>query len=153
MTPEELKRFSKIRKRKTLAVVIISIVVVLCIVYWMLPKSFDIDNSKIFDAAAVETQARSVIDLIHAEDYAALQEISIEAMQPAMTEALLSSAQEQIADDWGELENYGKIYMAEVRQRGQVYAVAEVSASYEYVNVTYLISFNPQMELAGLYMR
>ena len=43
--------------------------------------------------------------------------------------------------------------MAEVKQKGQLFAVTEMSVSYENTAVTYRISFDKDMRLAGLYLR
>ena len=58
-----------------------------------------------------------------------------------------------IGGDWGEPISMGNMYMAEIRERNRVYATAQVTVSYENVNVTYTISFNRQMELYGFYVR
>ena len=43
--------------------------------------------------------------------------------------------------------------MSEIRQRGQRYAVVQVAVMYENVEVTYTITFDENMKLAGLYMK
>ena len=43
--------------------------------------------------------------------------------------------------------------MSEIRQNGQRYVVVQVAVTYENVNVTYTITFDENMKLAGLYMK
>ena len=44
-------------------------------------------------------------------------------------------------------------YATEVIQNGEHYAIAQVTVSYENVNVVYTLTYDADMKLAGLYMR
>ncbi|MCF2641866.1 MAG: DUF3887 domain-containing protein [Lachnospiraceae bacterium] len=66
---------------------------------------------------------------------------------------MIEDARRQVGSDWGEIQSFGDFYMSEIRQRGQRYAVVQVAVMYENVEVTYTITFDENMKLAGLYMK
>lgn len=85
-----------------------------------------------------------------------LSDISAAEEQGEQTEEILrrmGNAKTQISDDWGNFQSWGSIYLSEVTQQGQTFAVGQATAVYEHVTVTYTISFDEDMKLAGLYMK
>ena len=86
-------------------------------------------------------------------DYAALQENATEQMKPIFDENYLPNAKNQLSSDWGQLKSFGSIYLTEVSQLGKHFAVGEITVVYENITVTYRLSFDKDMKLAGMYMR
>ena len=43
--------------------------------------------------------------------------------------------------------------MAEINQRGQKFAIAQLNVSYENISVTYTLTFDDKMKLAGFYIK
>ena len=58
-----------------------------------------------------------------------------------------------LEEDWGERGQFGTAYIAELSQGNEHYAVGEIMVAYEKVNVTYRLTFDQDMRLAGLYVR
>ena len=91
--------------------------------------------------------------LVENNDFEALETESIGEMKKALNPEVIEDARRQVGSDWGEIQSFGDFYMSEIRQRGQRYAVVQVAVMYENVEVTYTITFDENMKLAGLYMK
>lgn len=150
---EEHKRYVKSRRIKIVSGVAAALVVVAAAVYWFLPKGAEIGTSGKFEQAVVEERIKAVVQELNEKDYEALQENAIELMKPYLTEETMEAAKKQTAADWGEFKSFGTVYMAEISQMGKQSVVGEVTATYENASVTFRISFDEDMKLAGLYMR
>ena len=144
-------------KKRRAIVVILIIAVVLAVlavlVYWAFPKTRDIGDSGKFTAYVVEQYSTAVVEAFSKGDYDTLESYYSREMQGAVTRQMLEELKPVIADDWGEYRGVGTAYMAEVSQRGKVYVVVQMNASYEKVSVTYTLTFNSGMELVGFYMK
>lgn len=127
--------------------------VLAAVLWWMLPKMKDIENSKYFHAEKVRSCTEEIIRLFGEEDYETLEGRASEELREALKEAPFPVIRDYIGGDWGELISIGTIYMVEIHEKNRVYATAQVTASYENTNVTYTLSFNRQMELYGFYIR
>ena len=119
--------------------------------WWIIPKQADIGDSPSQEEISASTE--NVISLLDRNDFEALQDISLEKMQPVLTQETIDRARQNIADDWGELCSIGKIYIQGMRQKGKLIIVTQVDAIYENVSVVYTISFDKDLKLGGLYMR
>lgn len=155
---EEERKRGKRRKRGRRILCILGVVFALLAVlagavYWMLPKMRDIEDSKIFDSARVQTCAEEVIRLFGGEEYETLEDYASGEMRRALEEMPFAAIRGLMPGDWGKQINMGNVYMVEIHEKNKVYATAQVTVSYENVNVTYTISFNSQMELYGFYVR
>ena len=65
----------------------------------------------------------------------------------------MENAKKQISDNLGERLQFGNIYISELVQQGAHYAVGEINVTYENTSIVYLVTFNEDMLLSGLYMR
>jgi hypothetical protein len=145
--------------RKTRRIVITSMVVILIGlivigIYWMLPRSYQIDDKSIYDNQEVISQAETIIELINQNDIETIQsQCANDTMKKVMDKNSINAAKEKIGLDWGSFQSYTSIYTSEIKQMGKVYAVAQITALYEHKSVTYTISFDKNMRLAGLYMK
>lgn len=145
----------KILKNKTFRIV--SIVVVLGVLSWgvyrSMPRQADISESEIFSREQVEDAMKETIEHLDAADYEALRENADSGMQSALNEETLKPAKEEIADVWGARQRFGKMYITEISKGDTHYAVGEVTVTYEEVSVTYRLTYDRGMRLAGLYMK
>ncbi len=150
---EEQKRYAGNRVLK----IVISIVLILFFlgmaVYWMFPKTVDIEKSRFFDKEEVEAAMKETVELLDAEEYAALQENAIPQMQSFLNAETRESMRKTLSDDWGERKQFGAVYIAEVIQGNKHLAVGEMTVAYENVSVTYRLSYDEDMRLAGIYVR
>lgn len=153
ISAEEKKKY---RRNKVLKIVIpIAAVLVLLAVfiYWMLPKGMDIEQSKYFDKAQVEASMKETIERMDAGEFESLQENAIPQMKAFLNEEELAKVREQMSDNWGERRQFGVVYVAEVAQGDKHFAVGEITVSYDHITVTYRLTYDEDMRLAGLYVR
>ena len=129
------------------------IIILALILYWMLPKSFSIEQSKYFDKEQVEDAMRTTIELLDVQDYATIQENAIPKMQSVLNQETMENVRKQIAEDWGQRESFGVLYTMELVQGNEHFAVGEVTVSYENATVTYRLTYDREMQLAGLFIR
>lgn len=150
---QEQKRYTR---NKLLKIVVPVILTMLCLglfVYWRFPKSVDIEQSKYFDKDRVEAAMRETVELLDAEDYAALQENAIPQMQTLLNAETRADMRNSLSDDWGERKQFGTVYMVELIQGNRHFAVGEVTVTYENVSVTYRLTYDENMRFAGIYVR
>lgn len=129
------------------------IIILALILYWMLPKSFSIEQSKYFDKEQVEDAMRTTIELLDVQDYATIQENAIPQMQSVLNQETMENVRKQITEDWGQRESFGVLYTMELVQGNEHFAVGEVTVSYENATVTYRLTYDREMQLAGLFIR
>lgn len=152
-SPEEVKAYKKeLRKRRALDIVLVMLVIAFGL-WWMMPKNKVLEDSDRFQTATVEAQAKEVVQMLDNGDYDGLRKMAVDKLAPMINEEEMEHARDNLAEDWGELLNYGSIYMVESVQRGQHSAVVQMSISYENASVTYTISFDKNMKLNGLWMK
>ena len=65
----------------------------------------------------------------------------------------MENVRKQIAEDWGQRESFGVLYTMELVQGNEHFAVGEVTVSYENATVTYRLTYDREMQLAGLFIR
>lgn len=154
---KERKRSRKSRSTKMIIITILVIIglfaIATALLYWMLPKGTDISESSTFVKEQVEARVEEVINLLDDGAYDTLAENATEQMAGVLNDEDMDAAKQLVGDDWGARVELGMIYMQEVEQQGVHYVITQVAASYENVTVTYTITFDENMKLAGIYMK
>lgn len=153
ISEKEIKQYKRNRMIKIALSVIAVIIILASILYWMLPKSFAIEQSKYFDKEQVEDAMRTTIELLDMQDYATIQENAIPQMQSILNHETMENVRKQITEDWGQRESFGVLYTMELVQGNEHFAVGEVTVSYENATVTYRLTYDREMQLAGLFIR
>ena len=105
-----------------------------------------------FDEAEVRAAAENVIDLLNQRDANGLTALMTEEMKVVLT----VDVQAQIfalLDGAGAFQEISTLKMAGTTQSGVTYAVVAAKVKYENSDVTYTISFDQNMKLAGLYLK
>lgn len=153
ISSEEQKRYARNRVLKTVISIVVVLAILILYTVWMLPKSFDIEQSKYFNKEQVEAAVKETIELLDAEDYSALQGNAIPQMQTLLNAETMAEAKGALSDDWGERKQFGAIYMAEVIQGNKHFAVGEITVTYENVSATYRLTYDEEMRLSGIYVR
>lgn len=138
--------------RWLIAIVCIVIIVALVRKLWW-PSSRDISESSIFQAEQVEEQTKMIISLLDAGDYTGMRAYETQEMQETLSATAINQAKAKIADDFGAFVSYGNIEMVEMKQGSKYYAFAQLAVSYENTAVTYSLTFDEDMKLAGIYMK
>lgn len=150
---EEKKKYKRNQKLKVLLPIALVLGLLVLATIWILPKTKPLSESEFFSETEVETALIESIDLLDANDYPALKERASSQMEAVFTEETLQEAKAAISENFGKRTLVGTIYKQEVRQMGKIYAVCQVTVSYENTNVVYTISFDPDMKISGFYMK
>lgn len=153
ISSDEKKKYVRNKVFKIVTPIVLVLGVLIYFVYWILPRGIDIEDSTYFDKTQVENTIKETIELLDSGDYTSLQENATPQMQTVLNEESMEGAKKQISDDWGERLQFGNAYLAEIVQQNKHFAVGEVTVSYDNVSVVYRLSFNENLQLAGLYMR
>lgn len=152
--PEAEQKAAKRRKRLGVifSIAVVAILLILLAV-WCLPRAKEIGDSRIYREEELSSRITEVIDLWDADDMEGLCRYFNGELKESVTPEELSEAKRQVSADWGERGSFGTPYMTEITQMGQTMAVVQISAAYERINVTYTITFDENMELAGFYVK
>lgn len=153
LSTEEKRKYHLAKIGKIVLAIIIVLVVIVAGISRMLPKTIAIEDSQYFDKAKVESSMLETISLLDADDYEALQDNAIPAMASTLKEETIVPIKEKMAEEFGQPVSYGTAYIVELVQNHTHYAVGEIMVAYENVSVTYRLTYDEQMRLAGLYMR
>jgi predicted small lipoprotein YifL len=105
-----------------------------------------------FDEAEVKAAAENVIELLNQRDAESLIALMTEEMKAVLTD----DTQAQIfalLDDSGAFQEIADLKMGGSTQDGITYAAVAAKAKYENREITYTISFDEEMKLAGLYLK
>lgn len=153
MPYSEVKRY-KHSKGLKLGGLILAILIFLCLgIYWLLPKTYEIGAEGIFKESLVKAQMQNIIEWVDDEDYSQLKEHSIPLLQSTFEGNTFSQAKATISENWGDFKSYGHFYLSQIKQQGKNYAVGQVTVTYENVSVTYTLTFDEDLNLAGIYIK
>lgn len=149
----ELKRYRRGKRWKISGCIAVALALVVCGIYWFLPKTYELSKGGYFDEETIEARMQEVIAELDRGDYEAMQANATEEMQPVLTAEYMESAKATVSDDWGAFQAYGTAYMVQMKQQGKRFALGQMTVSYENASVTYTLTFDEDMRLAGLYMK
>ena len=165
---EEQKKFVRNRIIIIAVPTILVVAALVCLAYFMLPEEsnndedthveeetgiYDKNTGAYFDKTEVESALKETVELLDAGEYAVLQENAALLMRKYVTAEEIENAKKQLSDDWGERREFGEIYITEMIQQDVHYAIGEMMVTYDNVTVVYTITYDENMQLAGLYMR
>ena len=153
ISAEERKRYARNRVLKIVIPISLALFFLGMAGYWLFPKTVDIGKSRYFDKEEVEAAMKETVELLDAEEYAALQENAIPQMQSLLNAETRESMRKALSDEWGDRKQFGAVYLVEVIQGNRHLAVGEMTVTYENVSVTYRLSYDEDMRLAGIYVR
>lgn len=153
LSETELKKYKNRKRLKIVFTIAAILIIIVSGVRWVLPDTMVFGTSGLFEEQAVEEQMKHIIFLLNENDYETLMENSIKEMEYVLDENTLNSIKGMISDDWGQFEEFGNIYLMEVKQRGHIFALGQITVLYENVTITYQITLDKNMRLAGFYMR
>lgn len=150
---KEQKQYFRNKILKIVIPVFLLLAALLALLYWLMPKGTELADSKYFDQEQVEAAMQHTIELLDAENYAALQESASPQMSAVLNQEQMDAARSNIPGDWGERKQFGTAYMAELSQGNAHFAVGEITVTYENASVTYRLTYDSDMRLSGLYLR
>lgn len=149
----ERKAAKRERALRIWGIVLLVIAVLIAVIYWKLPKWSDISESAVFDEEQVKAEAEEIIRLYSDNNFQAVTARMNDDMKQVLNAATLQYAKSQMKEDFGELLAFGNMYASEAKQNGKHYAMVQVSVSYSNMSVTYTITFDEEMKLAGFYVK
>lgn len=149
----ERKAAKRERALKIWGIILFVIAVIIAVVYWNLPKWSDIRESTVFREEQVKAQAEEIIRFYSDNDFQAVTERMNDDMKQVLNAATLQYTKSQMKEDFGELLALETMNVSEANQSGKMYAMIQVSASYSNMNVTYTLTFDEDMMLAGFYVK
>lgn len=150
---EEQKRYGRNKLLKIVISVIVILILLGSLVYWIFPKTADIEKSRYFNKEQVEAVMKETVEQMDAGDYKALQESAVSKMKPYLTEKTVDEIRRTLSDDWGERKQFGAVYMVELIQANKHFAVGEMTVTYDNISVTYRLTYDEDMRFAGVYVR
>ena len=148
-------------KKKRSVSGLLMIVIPLCLfilffvgaVIFVIPRQKDISKSDVFSEETVISCVKRDIEYLNSGDYEAVRANATQAMEPVIKDGLMESIQQQTGTEWGAFTGFGDISIIEMNQGGQKYAVSDIKADYENISVTFRLTYDKDMKLAGLYVR
>lgn len=149
----EKKAAKRERTLKIWGIVLLVIAALIMVIYWKLPKWSDISESTVFSEELVKAQAEEIIRLYSDDKFQEVTERMNDDMKEVLNAATLQYTKSQMKEEFGALLAFGNMYASEARQNGRLYAMVQVSVSYSNMSVTYTITFDEDMMLAGFYMK
>lgn len=105
-----------------------------------------------FDETEVQAAAENVIDLLNKRDSEGLTALMTEEMKAVMTEDIQAQIF-ALLDSSGAFQEILGLKMAGSTQNGVTYVAVAAKAKYEKSEITYTISFDQDIKLAGLYLK
>jgi uncharacterized protein (UPF0333 family) len=139
------------KKSKINISIVFTFLTVLCVVFLAgcAPKL-----SEDFNEAEVKQAAENVIDLLNAQDSEGLRALFTTQMNAAITDEVLTQIYAALAEG-GPFETIENMIVAGSTDQssGVEYAVVTVQAKYKLRSFIYTISFDKQLNLAGLYYK
>lgn len=153
ISAEEQRRYAKNKVLKIVIPIVLAVIFIGMAGFFMVPRTVDIEKSTVFDKEKVEAAMKETVELMDAEEYAALQENAISRMQPLLNAEMRENMRRTLSDDWGERRQFGAVYLVELIQGNSHFAVGEMTVTYENVSVTYRLTYDEDMRLAGIYVR
>lgn len=134
-------------------IVLLAIVAVFAFSYRNLPRWSDISESTVFSEGKVKAEAEALIRLYSDNDFQAVTEHMNADMRKAMNASTLQYTKSLVKEEFGTLQSIGDMSVSEADQNGKKYAMVQVDVSYSDINVSYTITLDEDMRLAGFYVK
>lgn len=133
-------------------IVLLILFLLFAFLYWNLPRWGDIRESTVFQEEQVKAQAEEIIRLYSNDDFEAVNAYMNEDMKTILSAEMLRYTKTEREKDFGALLKFENIEISEANQSGKKYAVVQVEVSYSAVRVTYSMTFDASMKLAGFHI-
>lgn len=151
---EERKAAKREKTLKIWGIVLVVILIIGVLIYWNMPKWSDISESTVFSQEQVQAAAEEIITLYSNDEYDAVVEYMTDDMKVILNAPTLQLSKAQLAtEDFGEFQSFGQMYISEAKQGTKRYAMVQVSVAYTNTSITYTLTFDDEMKLAGFYLK
>lgn len=153
ISPTEQKRHRRTKLLKISASIAIIAAIAIFLICQFTPRTHSLSTNGIFLRNKVEVALTQTIRLLDDENYAALQKMATAQMTQHLNKSTIDAAKMPISTNWGRQKAMGTIYIQEVIQMNEHYIISQVNVTYENASVTYTITFDDDMKIAGLYIK
>lgn len=117
------------------------------------PKTAQIGDSGLFEEEAVRSRAMAVIELVSDDNWDVLiEDYCAEVFQANVSKEKLIEAK-SLLGEWGAYDKITSEYMQEMASGGTTYAIVQTVVLYEKKSITFTLTFDTDMKLAGIYMK
>ena len=106
-----------------------------------------------FDVQVVEQHVMATVARFEKGDIDGLQAEATQDMRAQLTADQVNAAKAQFAPKWGARVSSGKMYMTAGQENGAWFAVCEIAVGYKETAVIYRVSYDANMNLAGIFIR
>lgn len=107
-----------------------------------------------FDEETVKQKAQNVIALLNAQDSDGIREVSVQILKDALTDDTFAQIYAALGEGGAFVEVTNlTAYGSTDENTGVEYAVVQAQAKYDKRSFTYTISFDTDMNLAGIYYK
>lgn len=160
LAPEDTTEVQKTPARSNkkvvgLMLVLVAAVVIVTVIRVMstIPKQAPIGSSGLFAEEAVRSQSMAVIEVVQEENWdALLNDYAAEILRSNVNEKSITEAR-KLLGEWGEYEKVTSEYMQEIASDDDTYALVQMVVLYEEKSITFTLTFDADMKLAGIYMK
>lgn len=127
---------------------------ILCILSFMTGCS-STKLSKSFDKDTVVKQSKTIVSDLNEKKYDSIVNMAADSIQGKLTSDVLSSAADKILKDAGKFKKFkdSSVLGQQNSKTKKDYAVCILQAKYDSKTITYTITYDTNMKLAGLYMK
>ena len=133
-------------------IVLLLLFLSLAFLYRNLPRWGDIRESTVFQESQVKAQVEEIIRLYSNDDFEAVNAYMNEDMKTILSPEMLRYTKTERNKDFGALLEFENMEISEASQNGKKYAVVQVEVSYSALRVTYSMTFDASMKLAGFHI-
>lgn len=112
------------------------------------------DNKELkhYDREELESRATEVLDLVHDKDKDKILALSTDTLKEALTEEVFQKIFEDL-DGAGAFKEIKTIQTTEIEQSGVYYGVTACQVEYQEKTLIYTITFDEELNLAGIYYK
>lgn len=153
MPENERKAYRNKKIGMIVTAVVLGVVLLSAYVWWTVPKPYAIENNALLSKETVGAKVEETVSLLDANDFGTLQAEAVDELRNVLTQEMIDKVRIPMSDDWGERLSIGTTYMQGIKQKGKVLVVTQTDVMYENISVVYTITFDENLNLAGLYMR
>lgn len=106
-----------------------------------------------FDEKVLEQHVMATIERFEKDDATGLQAEAADNLRPQLTAETIKATKEEFGPKWGARVSSGKMYMTAGQENGAWFAVCEIAVGYKETAVIYRVSYDANMNLAGIFIR
>lgn len=111
--------------------------------------------AKSFDQNTVLDTSKTVVNDLNAKDYDSITEMTADSVKSQLTSDVLSSAVDKTFKNAGEFKKFkdASVIGQKDSKTKSDYAICILQAKYESQTITFTITYDTDMKIAGLYMK